>query len=208
MNFQEIFALYERKTLFSLNEEYVAEKEHFLKNYSKNTDKINLKAFYDILSLVGDNHTFIIPNDLKGKFEAKEAKFNHKISLYKNVFMIEIPDVFFVKKELYENYIQEQIKEHIKNIEKYKNRLIIDLRNNKGGNLWAMIASLSFLFANNKILGYFLNKNDETKWLIKNNSIYEKDIKHFSFKTKMQISPKIAVLIGENTMSSGEALAI
>lgn len=75
---------------------------------------------------------------------------------------------------------------------------IVDLRNNTGGNMYPMITGLRYLIGEGT-LGYFVQKDKKQAWTY----IAQKD----KYRIKNPQS-KIAVLIGPDTASSGEATAI
>ena len=88
---------------------------------------------------------------------------------------------------------------------------IIDLRDNSGGNMWPMLAGLGPLYDNNK-LGEFRGLSKSIPWyyrdgssLIENEAITT--VSDTSHVPNFNNSP-VAVLIGSNTASSGEAVAI
>ncbi|WP_037320358.1 S41 family peptidase [Salegentibacter sp. Hel_I_6] len=112
----------------------------------------------------------------------------------------------------------EYINENLQNIKKEDSKnlkgWVIDLRKNNGGNMWPMLISLT-PFLENKILGHFLIENKWQVWKKEENQIFDGS----SNKTKKFIEEpieyklknknlKVAVLINNNTASSGEATAI
>lgn len=91
---------------------------------------------------------------------------------------------------------------------------IIDLRFNHGGNMWPMLIALTpFLEAGD--LGYFVSGDTKNSWSVKEgvihfgpyaqNSQYDYGVVDYQLKSNRA---KIAVLIGDQTSSSGEATAI
>lgn len=80
---------------------------------------------------------------------------------------------------------------------------IIDLRQNRGGNMWPMLASLK-PFLGDGVLGYFVNKKGE-----KSAGWKAQPDKALSLPTDQSLlTAPVAVLIGSQTASSGEAVAI
>lgn len=88
---------------------------------------------------------------------------------------------------------------------------IIDLRNNNGGNMWPMLLGIGPILGEG-IAGYFIDaKKDYWKWAYSygqvccgDNTLMKLDS---SFHLK-NTNKKIAVLINNGTMSSGEAIAV
>lgn len=113
-----------------------------------------------------------------------------------------------------EKYINE-IVDSIESIDRKKlNGWIIDLRNNTGGNMWPMLIALTPFYPNGT-LGYFIGDKKDISWSKSNGQIWYNE---FSQTNKYLSAPifyklknkrlKIAVLIGSQTSSSGEAVAI
>jgi len=113
-----------------------------------------------------------------------------------------------------QKYINE-IVDSIKSIDqKELKSWIIDLRNNSGGNMWPMLIALTPFYPNGT-LGYFISDKKEASW---SKSIGQIWIDESSQTNKYLSDPifyklknkklKIAVLIGPQTGSSGEAVAI
>lgn len=118
------------------------------------------------------------------------------------------------QKKKAENYIN-QIIDSIR--ERDNNNLkgwIIDLRKNSGGNMWPMLIALTPFYPDGT-LGYFIGEKEEVSWSKINDQIFYDTLS----QTKKYISSpinyelinknlKIAVLVGNKTSSSGEAVAI
>lgn len=90
---------------------------------------------------------------------------------------------------------------------------IIDLRENEGGYMWPMIAGLGPLFEDtDEPIGFFINNSNETqKWSYRQGGAYCEDTILCTVSNPYQLMnqrPKIAILIGTKTASSGEALAL
>ena len=93
------------------------------------------------------------------------------------------------------------------NVEKW----IIDLRDNSGGNMWPMLAGLGPLYDDNK-LGEFRGRSKSIPWYYRDgSSLMENEaittVSDSSHVPNFNNAP-VAVLIGPNTASSGEAVAI
>ncbi|MCK4979564.1 MAG: hypothetical protein KAS62_04165, partial [Candidatus Delongbacteria bacterium] len=88
---------------------------------------------------------------------------------------------------------------------------IVDLRGNTGGNMWPMLAGLGPLLGEG-ILGYMSFADDDIPWIYRNGSIGFEDhilitLPDSGYVVSNHNLP-IAVLIGDQTMSSGEAVTI
>ena len=89
---------------------------------------------------------------------------------------------------------------------------IIDLRQNTGGNMWAMLAGLGPLFDAGPLGSFADRKNHGPAWSYRDGGIWSGTNKNtgvtdppYELRAKQ---PPIAVLIGPATASSGEAVAI
>ncbi|MFM9840358.1 MAG: S41 family peptidase [Cyclobacteriaceae bacterium] len=88
---------------------------------------------------------------------------------------------------------------------------IVDLRENIGGNMWPMIAGIGPILGEG-IVGNFIDIDDQPiQWLYKDGASFIGSSKITSVANPYQLlvkNPKVAVLIGLRTSSSGEATAI
>jgi carboxyl-terminal processing protease len=88
---------------------------------------------------------------------------------------------------------------------------IVDLRENTGGNMWPMLAGLGPLLGEG-ILGYMSFLDEDISWSYKKGTIGFDDniliaLPDSGYKVQSPNLP-IAVLVGDQTMSSGEAVTI
>ena len=91
---------------------------------------------------------------------------------------------------------------------------VIDLRFNRGGNMWPMLMALSPFFQDGTI-GYFVSKHEEVAWEVVNGKILSEghdfndlfDTAPNNYKLKNNNKPVI-ILISHETSSAGEAVAI
>lgn len=88
---------------------------------------------------------------------------------------------------------------------------IVDLRANNGGNMWPMLAGLSPLLSDG-VVGYFVSPKTKQAWQIKNGAALVGGAQ----LAALTLPPakvgaeniRVAVLTGERTSSSGEAVAV
>jgi len=88
---------------------------------------------------------------------------------------------------------------------------IIDLRNNKGGNCWPMLAGIGPLLGNG-VCGYFISPTEKIPIIYNNGAAMQGKYTHCrvssaGYQTKIE-KKTIVVLTGPNTSSSGEIVAI
>lgn len=124
---------------------------------------------------------------------------------------IRIPAIKTSKQEDINRYAQ-QIQDSICKLNPNKLKgWIIDLRLNPGGSMFPMIAGIGSLIGDG-VCGAFVDPigNTKTKWIIKSDDLYfdNQQLTKVEKKCLLNKLPKIAVLIGQVTASSGEATAI
>ncbi|SIS47397.1 Peptidase family S41 [Zobellia uliginosa] len=178
----------------------------------KNTIEETYPIIEDVLRQLGDQHSFFIKKQPATEFQEVDKKmpfvdakiFDGQIAYLKIPAFNEDGEI--AKK--FATYIQSKI---TKLDRPEINGWIIDLSENYGGNMWPMYLGLAPILGEG-ISGYFLDwEKNSAEWSFSNNTVYTgKDIKlevenSYTLKKK---APKIAVLIGEMTASSGEAIAI
>ncbi len=92
---------------------------------------------------------------------------------------------------------------------------IVDLTQNRGGNMWPMLAGLSPLIGDGKV-GYFVTKTKDIvgTWIIKNGNAFLLENDSITYDVQIDQSAidisnhKIAILVSGKTASSGEALLV
>lgn len=161
------------------------------------------------LKNAGDNHSFI---DNTQYSEEKKSTKSSPIEpesklLDHNIGYIMVPAFSSLNKEV-GNSFAEKIQHMIEKLDSGNTvkGWIVNLRSNTGGNMYPMITGLGPLTGEGT-LGYF-TKDGKNKdgWKYKNGKSYSVSVsKPYTLKNQAQ---KIAVLIGPNTASSGEATAI
>jgi len=93
---------------------------------------------------------------------------------------------------------------------------IVDLRENEGGAMWPMLAGLSSLIGDGKVGAFWSPSAAPAEWKIKNGTVFlarseQEEMQEYEDihdKVPIPKNTPIAVLIGSNTISSGEAVAI
>jgi C-terminal processing protease CtpA/Prc len=168
----------------------------------------------DLLEKLEDNHShFKTPQKYKkDKYSTVEenAPMTRKM-LESNIAYLNVPYVRGYTDEknlLYATIIQD----HIAALDSLDPvGWIVDLRQNTGGNMWPMLAGLGPLLGEG-IHGYMVMNDGDYPWIYRNGSIGMED---FSLITLPDSGYKlsnpdlpVAVLIGSQTMSSGEAVTI
>ena len=197
---------------------------NFEKLVLKKSKKSRDSAIILALTLNNNPHSFYQKRNkiLFGNFTSEE---NDSCLISKKFDEKKFRDIGFVKVKTFYNSLEghgDEAKEYVNTIlEKIKasdkkklSAWIIDLRGNRGGDMWPMLISLTPFFTND-VLGFFQIGNSKSKWLKINDKIYINDDCQ---NDRISISPinyrlknsglKIAVLIDNKTQSSGEGVAI
>lgn len=222
INWEAIFAKYKEVSVFyklkqGSNEVAAFDKavaEFYTKVYDLQDVKKQLRYFFDTIHIIGDNHSFIIPDKESGFsssiFSQQFSDMIIRVSKIDSITVLKVPGVFFEEVSSYEEYL----KYHYDFFENYFincdcSKLIIDLRGNHGGNMWAMIGAINFLF-NKKVLGHFYSNSRIEDWVFWDKNLLSGNTLELKIyeKNSFRFNGKIAVLIDSETGSSGEALAI
>ena len=138
------------------------------------------------------------------KIQAVESRYENEIGY------IKVPE--FIGNDALSKAFAERLQNIIKSLDQNNvNGWIIDLRDNKGGNMWPMLLGIGPIIGNGTA-GYFVNnKNVFMKWGYNEGETFvERSIKSKldnAYQLK-NVNKKIAVLINSNTASSGEAIAV
>jgi hypothetical protein len=159
------------------------------------------------LQKAGDNHSFI-QNKVGAQSYASgnvvQAKAQGKL-LANGIGYISVPGYGSINKEVGEEFAA-SIQTLIKNLDTANDikGWVVDLRTNTGGNMYPMISGLGPLLDVGN-LGYFMNGSTKNPWKNTKNGMSVNVKNPYQLKGK---NPKIAVLIGPRTSSSGEMTAI
>jgi C-terminal processing protease CtpA/Prc len=175
---------------------------------------IVLDFIFSELEKYGDDHSFFMTPDEVKNWETPSSKDEYiKLPEYKvveNFGYIEVPAFHGGNDSLIMKYaltLQSGIKKlNEREIEGW----IIDLRENTGGNMEPMIAGLGPLFSGDT-LGSLVDVNNNSEyWKYKDGTYFweEEEIISVPGFTKLSKKLPIAVLIGNQTGSSGEAVTI
>ncbi len=170
------------------------------------------------LRAAGDNHSFLQSKTLADNYTVSNSNpLKPKAKLLdKNIGYIYVPGFSSTNKVVSKQFA-DTIQYLIKNLERSRpmKKWVVDLRDNTGGNMYPMIAGLGPLIGNGT-LGYFIKANDEEditkRWFYNNgatgtgeNAVILKVENPYFLKHK---NPKIALLVGKKTSSSGEMTAM
>lgn len=219
------------KAYFYLNEIF-----KILKKFSINRNEINwtkLKTFtykqvsgvrsiedtHDIIRQsirkLNDNHSYFLPAELikSQTTETTEKSLMPSGKIIKsNIGYISLPLLSgFSKNKLIQKYISTTHK-HIEKVErKGINKWIVDLQNNSGGNMWPMLVAIGPLLQAKKVGAFITPNGKKTNWYYRDGKIFEGSQVRAETNNPYKKKPSysyLAVLIGNNTLSSGEAIAV
>lgn len=166
----------------------------------------------DIIDEIGDNHSFLLTKSLEKKIQEK-YRFLPKVEskvIDGDIAYIKIPS-FFGEDSLSVRFAS-LIQNKIKSMDDTLIRgWIVDLRENSGGNMWPMYLGLAPILGEG-VSGYFLDSNDNyVEWSHYKNAVYEENNLMLEIPNTYVLknpNSKTAILIGNITASSGEAIAI
>ncbi|URZ87077.1 S41 family peptidase [Floricoccus penangensis] len=153
------------------------------------------------IKVAGGKHSFF---DTTTGLESSKVTFPTS-KTENNTLIITIPEFISPDKKEHAKY-SNVIREAIENNE--YNSVILDFRNNIGGNMWPMIDGLSPLLPNKKLLSFISRKGAEENLTLSKNSITNgREVQKISESKKIVDKP-IAILINDHTASSGEIVSL
>jgi len=209
---QEFKDIVKKNSIFSdkLDWRNIDTNLNYLSKGMKTIDDTDAALHYIIKNLreAGDNHSFIDSKERTAKQKianTNDAKPDSRL-IDQNIGYVSVPGFASLNTEVGDAFAL-QIHDMIKKLDS-ENTIkgwIVDLRTNTGGNMHPMISGLGSLIGEGT-LGYFVYNSKKTPWIYKNRKFGPHKIKD-SYELKSGQS-KIAVLIGPNTASSGEATTI
>lgn len=209
---QEFKDIVKKNSIFSdqLDWKNIETNLQYLSKGMKTIDDTDPALSYIIQNLrqAGDNHSFISGKERSEKQKisnTNEAKPDSRL-IDQNIGYISVPGFGSLNTKVGNDFAL-QIHNMIKKLDS-ENTIkgwIVDLRDNTGGNMHPMISGLGSLIGEGT-LGYFVYKDKKTPWVYKDRKFGSNTITE-SYDLKSGQS-KIAVLIGPNTASSGEATTI
>ena len=161
------------------------------------------------LRKVGDNHSFFLKNEKAKKIASNNNDIKEPTGKYlgNNIGYVNVPGIMSVNNTVCIDFAN-KIQNIIHSIDTLNiNGWIVDLRENRGGNMYPMIVGLGPLVGEGT-LGYFIGKNESYKsaWAYDNGQVG--NLKVETPYTIINKNIKIAVLISEKTSSSGEMTTI
>lgn len=208
----ETVEIIEKNALYKDSVNWQSIKRNALKKAASiKTQKEAHTIIKDVLKELNDKHSFFVSKKRKNSVDNNQdriVRIEHQI-VNNDIGYVKIPS-FSGNDSLSKVYVN-TILEKIKKLDAIGiQHWIIDLRANRGGNMWAMLLGLSPFFGK-QVIGYNARDSFYGSWSLKNDGIYYHDKKRLHHDTIYQLKntpQKIAVLIGNETCSSGEAVAI
>lgn len=155
------------------------------------------------LKVAGGKHSFILTNDDSNKTSSDEFILP-TVEESENILILTIPSFFgnTEQAQKYANILAESISKLS------YNGIILDFRDNNGGDLGPMISGLSPLLPDGNLLNFVDRNNRKTPLTLENGAVINGGTK-VSMKGHQKITGMpIAILINEMTGSSGEITAL
>jgi hypothetical protein len=168
---------------------------------------VTVKFMIDKLKAAGDSHTRYLTKEKVNKMGKQNLDNAQPQAKYlgDNIAYVKVPGFQSLNGTVCEDFatnIQSLIRSLDTNV---VNGWLVDLRENRGGNMHPMIAGLGPLTGEGT-LGYFVYKTGSYPWSYQNGTCAPVKVANpYSIKNKHS---KIAVLISKRTASSGEMTAI
>lgn len=174
-----------------------------------------------LASLPGNHNSLMVPKELDGKSggsvdEASPNGLEPIVSLNDGYLLIELPGLHAESGSAVANAYVHSVLDGMDRADNASIcKAILDLRGNTGGNMWPMLAAASPLFGTDDI-GAHVRGNEKSKWWARNGTSGITD--NGKRKVRFELGAKrnlpdlsempVAVLYGQATSSSGEAVAI
>ncbi|MBF02211.1 MAG: hypothetical protein CMP76_02830 [Flavobacterium sp.] len=199
----------------SVNRNKIEWEKFKRKIYSKAKNAIEIEDTYPSIFLaikeINDKHSYFEPINNANRIDNEKPLPQFKDELIPN-------DIGYIRISYclgneYQN--QDYIQAILNKIKKQNHTnikgWIVDLRDNFGGNMWPMLLSVEPFLGNGKV-GYFLNCNGQYEsWKLFEGKAYLNDTIIANQENVFQLknnNPYVAVLINNQTASSGEAISI
>lgn len=185
--------------IYADSEEWKAQKQDFLdKIEGVSTEEEVRDILHEAVKIAGGKHSFVMKTETKEEMEATykrpETKFENSV-LY-----VKLPDFMStdVQANEYANIVANSFKqEGIKGV-------IVDLRENPGGNMYPMILGLSPILPDGDIIT-FVGKGQKDAFTVKLQGGAFNSSRDLEVENKNKLDgAKVAILTGDQTASSGE----
>lgn len=192
--------------------------ETYKKASNARTPKDTYEAIKLAISLLKDNHSyFISPEQVSFLENDNDDQVIDVIQpqgklINNQIGYVLIPHYYLLSKDSMREYAS-SIQQEIKALDKNKlNKWIIDLRGNSGGNMWPMVLGLRPLI-NTDVFGFFSDGSGEYHaWYFEGLSVKSGGLEICSLHEPSyqlnQLASHIAILVDDQTASSGETTAI
>jgi carboxyl-terminal processing protease len=180
---------------------------NFSGKHTSDKEKV-YSIFISALQNAGDHHSFFLSKGISADLNKlnKEEVLSTSKYLGNNIGYLKIPYCMTLDAEKDLKFANTLIKQIQILDENEIDKWIIDLRDNRGGNRWPMLAGLTPIIGDG-LIGYNIVLNKHIPIIIKKGLINYSTIEPNQYTTKKPFK-KIAVIINEHTGSSGEMVAI
>ncbi|MGX7776732.1 S41 family peptidase [Streptococcus pluranimalium] len=161
------------------------------------------KILSDSLSVAGGNHSSLWAKDDLNK-AVQNNSFPETKLLDKETLYLKLPEFIGADEEQMTKYAKTIHKASQSNAVK---QVIVDLSNNRGGNMAPMLIGITNLLPDGTLFTFESRDNQKTKVVLKNNSLKDHTMIDIGTITKKKNIP-VAIITNENTASSGELVAL
>lgn len=190
--------------------------------YKKASNARSTKDTYEAIELaiflLKDNHSFFLrPDQVKflennNNDSAIDIIQSKSMLIENQIGYLLIPSCYTLSENTMREYAL-SIQQEIQALDKNKlSKWVVDLRGNSGGNMWPMVLGLRPLI-NSDTFGFFSDGSGEQyAWNFENQSVKNQNFEICSLDAPSyqlnHLHPRIAVLVDNQTSSSGEATTI
>lgn len=190
--------------IFTNSKEWGKTKEDSLKNIkSENKYSDTIPVLKKAIKVAGGKHSFVEDDNVTDT-KRENNYIKPKTEIEENILVLSVPEFTGNEQEAkeYASIIETALHKN-----KYKG-IIVDLRGNKGGDMSPMILGLSPILPEGTLFSYVDKKNKVTPVILKNGELNSGGSSITISNTKKQKNFPIAILIDNNTGSSGELTAL
>ncbi len=165
-----------------------------------------------VMIMAGDRHSYIVPPAERSAFYGSMAPNPPRVEMRADgLALVAVSQVGFDGDENARRGYARGLHEAVARVaRRHPAGWIVDLRGDRGGDMWSMLAGLSAL-VDGPFVGEFVSRDGIEPWLVASGRagmVIKQDMVSIGAQDEPAIAAPVAVLIGPGTGSSGEMTAI
>ena len=165
-----------------------------------------------MMIMAGDRHSYVVPPAERGAFYGSMAPSPPRVEMRADgLALVAVSQVAFDGDENARRGYARGLHEAVARVaRRHPSGWIVDLRDDRGGDMWPMLAGLSALVGG-PFVGEFVSRDGVQPWLVASGRagmVVKHDMVSIGAQDEPVMAAPVAVLIGPGTGSSGEMTAI